>query len=191
MSISKNQLDLINSGLLDQLGQVNTPSLNDGDTLQNILQNVADFLTDELRESATMQNVIATKRLRSGIDPTPSKAEGSNVSVSIVMPDYWKYAEYGRRSGKRPPVKALEEWITAKGIPLKVKKGENSLMARHSLAMAISKKIGQKGTIKRFGYKGSGFVSAVMTPDNQRVIAEHVAQMAGRKIELFFSVGQK
>lgn len=190
MSISKSQLDAINSGVLDTLGDPNNPEFT-GTPMETALFNIAQKLVEDLRKSATAKNVVATKRLRSSIDPTPATSSGNTVEVSIVMEDHWKYAEYGRKKGKRPPIQAIEDWITAKGIPVRRSKGQSSqsvIDARKSLAFAIAKKIGARGTIKRFQYKGSNFIKSVMTRENIKIISQHLAELQGQKIRLYFKI---
>jgi len=192
MNINKAQLLYINSGELDKLGESN--ELVSGDALLN----VAQFLCDKLRESATRKNVVASKELRSGINTSDLVENGANVEVSIVMPLQWRYAEHGRKPTKRGHIagtpflwQSIEQWITAKGIPVRQNKGESKMTVlerRHGMAVAIANKIHKSGTIKRFGYKGSGFISEVMTPANQKIIAEHLAELVGKKIGLIFSV---
>ena len=192
MNINKAQLLYINSGELDKLGTWN--DLVSGDALLN----VAQFLVDKLRDSATAKGVVASKELRSGIDTSNLIKSGSNVEIAIVMPPQWRFAEYGRKPTKHGHIsgtpflwQSIEQWITAKGIPVRKNKGESKLTVlerRHGMAVAIANKIHKSGTIKRFGYQGSGFIATVMTPANQKVIAEHFAALVGKKIGLIFSV---
>jgi hypothetical protein len=188
MSISKSQLTALNSGVLESFGELESPDINEGVALERVLFNIAKRLTEDLRDSATKKGVVATKTLRSSIAPTPAFTNGDTVEVGIVMDKQWRYAEKGRRPGKRPPIKPIEEWITSKGIKLNPAKGQSTLEARHSLAIAISKKIGKKGTIKRFQYKGSGFIKSVLSKANMEIIAEHLAELQGQKIRLYFKV---
>lgn len=188
MSISKSQLDAINSGVLDTIGDIDSPDLADEGALDKMLFNIAKQLSDDLRKSATSKGVVATKELRSSIDPTQVKPIPDGLEVSIIMSPQWKYAEKGRKSGKRPPIRPIEEWITAKGIQPKPKKGQTTLEWRKSLAFAISRKIGKSGTIKRFQYKGSRFIAEVLTPDYIAIIANHLAEMQGKKIQLYFTL---
>lgn len=60
--------------------------------------------------------------------------------------DYIYYIEKGRKPGKRPPTKAIEQWITDKGLILRN-------ISKKSLAYLIAKKIGEEGTT---AYKQGG-----------------------------------
>ena len=55
------------------------------------------------------------------------------------------FVELGRRPGKRPPLKVIEEWVRIKRIA----KGPKS----RRVAIAIARKIGRKGTKGRFVMK--------------------------------------
>lgn len=188
MSISKSQLDALNSGVLEQIGELDSPDINEGVALEKVLFNIAKKLTEDLRDSATKKGVVATKTLRSSIAPTPAHTNGNIVEVAIVMDKQWRWAEKGRKPGKMPPIKALEKYITAKGIRLNPAKGQSTLEARHSLAYAFAIKIAKKGTIKRFQYRGSGFIKSVLSKANMEIIAEHLAELQGQKIRLYFKV---
>lgn len=68
---------------------------------------------------------------------------GNLFEVTFNAPEYWKYANYGRPPGKMPPVSAIEEWITRRRI---VPESNTSTPNATSLAYAIARKIGRKGT---------------------------------------------
>ena len=68
---------------------------------------------------------------------------GNLFEVTFNAPEYWKYANYGRPPGKIPPVSAIEEWITRRRI---VPESNTSTPNATSLAYAIARKIGRKGT---------------------------------------------
>ena len=194
MSISKSQLDALNKGLLDNIGiSANDPDLKAGNLLEEILQNVATQLTEALREQISEKNVVASKSLRSSVNPENAVTVADGVQVSIVMADYYQWVEDGRRKGKRPPIKSIEEWITEKGIQVRQSNKESTqsvLDRRRSMAFAIASKIAKRGTIKRFGYKGANFIKDVLTPQNIETIAQHLSEMAGRKIELYVTTQQ-
>ena len=186
--MKKAQLDFILSGELDKLGEVNSPSLNEGSTLNDILLAIAQAVTEELRKSATLKQGVATKELRSGIDTTDVTESADSISVGIVMPPQWRWAEYGRKKGKMPPIKSIEDWITAKGIRVRQSKAESKqtvLDRRRAMAFVIARKISKSGTIKRFGYKGSKFIQDVLTPDTMQTIANAIGMAAGKKIEIY------
>lgn len=185
-SINKSQLDFIASGELDKLG-VNPDVFADVSGNDVMLQ-LARVICMELRESATNKDVVATKRLRSSINPTDVRQEAQGLSVGIEMEDYWDDVEYGQRPGHAPSVKDIEEWIAAKGIQVRSYKGESSSNVRatqHQLAVLIANKIKRSGTIKRFGYKGSGFIKDVINEESLRVIGQFLAELQLKNIRAY------
>ena len=78
--------------------------------LSNILQAEFDILKIEfitkydqlgMRASGQFANEIRTE-----IIETPN-----NIIGRIYAPDYSNQLEYGRKSGKQPPSKAIEKWL--------------------------------------------------------------------------------
>ena len=65
--------------------------------------------------------------------------------IVFAAPQYWKWAEDGRRPGKMPPVSAIADWVTRRKIvPYSNKNGK--LPTTNQLAFVIAKKIGRDGT---------------------------------------------
>lgn len=89
--------------------------------------------------------------------------KGTDVlTITFNTQDYWKWVEFGRLNGKRPPVDAILKWIQDKQLPIEPrldKNGKTYLPTEKQLAFLISRSIGEKGTIKREGYKGSDIIS--------------------------------
>lgn len=192
MSISKAQLDAINRGALANLGKnANDPDLKSGSLLDDLLIGVASRLTEELRNKLTEKKTVATKDLRSSIDASEAYKIGSVVAVDIKMADYYPFVEKGRKPGLPPPIKSLEQWINAKEEvkkDVKPKPGQSMDDAIKSFAIAISRKIASKGTIKRFGYKGANFIEEVLSPQNIDTIAQHLSDAFGQRIILSVKV---
>ena len=69
--------------------------------------------------------------------------------VTISLADYWKYAEYGRKPGKMPPLDVIERWINVKRIlprPITLKSGKSVIPTIRQLSFLIARKIGREGT---------------------------------------------
>lgn len=69
--------------------------------------------------------------------------KGITYTVYLNLQSYWKYVEYGRRPGKRPPREAILEWIEAKPVIPREKNGVKP--TNEQLAFLISRSIGKKG----------------------------------------------
>jgi len=156
--------------------------------LADLVLGVAQRLVDALRQDITEKKLVATKNLRSSVNIGDFQENANGVTVPIEMANYYFWADQGRRKGKRPPIASIEEWISAKGIPVRKSKEQSTqsvLEARKSMALAIAKKIASKGTIKRFGYKGGNFIGDVLTPANIDAIAQHLGDALGCQPGLF------
>lgn len=190
--MNKAQLEAIASGILDTLGE--DPAKYDPSNLtaeQQIIQAAAQMITDDLRRSLQEKKGTASRDLLQSLEASRVTQTGDLVEAKIVGSEHWKYFEYGRKRGKRPPIKSIEEWITAKGIPVRKSKGESKLSVmerRRGMAFAIARSIGAKGTVKRFGYKGSGFVREVLTPENLQVISDALAKMYGERLAIYATI---
>lgn len=73
------------------------------------------------------------------------RQNGIAYEVGLNLEDYWRYVEYGRRPGKRPPVNAILEWIKVK--PVIPRPNDYGRIPRPTqLAWAIATKIAKVGT---------------------------------------------
>ena len=70
--------------------------------------------------------------------------KGNLFELSVSVPDYWQYAEYGRRSGKFPPPDEILKWIQFKRIVPSSHSGK--IPTTSQLVYLISRKIALKGT---------------------------------------------
>ena len=52
------------------------------------------------------------------------------------------------------------------------------------MAEAISRSIGKKGTIKRFGYKGSNYLSNVINPLSLQKLSSQLSEALGYQISI-------
>jgi hypothetical protein len=90
--------------------------------------------------------------------------KASEMGFQITGNDYLVVVDEGRGANKKPPpVKTgtLENWVATK-----VATGLDEKELRR-LTFAISKSIGKNGTIKRFGYQGSGLLDYVINKNNE------------------------
>ena len=69
---------------------------------------------------------------------------GSLFSLYFILPDYWQYAEYGRRPGKFPPPNAILKWVQFKKLVPYSNNGK--VPSTNQLVYLISRKIALKGT---------------------------------------------
>lgn len=69
---------------------------------------------------------------------------GHLFELYFMLPEYWIYAEEGRRPGKFPPPDAILKWIQFKRLVPKAYNGK--VPTTNQLVYLISRKIAQKGT---------------------------------------------
>ena len=192
MNITKAQLDAINKGLLDKFGIADSPMPNS--LLADLVIGVAQRLVDALKEDMRQKKLKATGNLIGETKVVDFQETPNGVTVPIEMASYYLWADQGRgrtrqgNNGGKFLWQSIEEWITAKGIPVRKSRqesGQSVLEARKSMAVAIAKKIHSRGTIKRFGYKGGNFIGDVLTPANIDAIAQHLGDALGKPITAY------
>lgn len=145
------------------------------------------------------------------------KIQGNTMVWRLEAAGYWRYVESGRGTGKQPPPKAMEKMVrgmeskngflaieeakkykklktTDRKIKKKSRKAEYE-QAVKSLAFIMGRAIGKKGTIKRFGYKGTDFVSTVLNDGRIDMLSKNIAYNIGQGLKIEFqgikSVGVK
>lgn len=97
---------------------------------QRVLEKWAPILAGRYSELANLSN--------------PITFQVDNLTITFNMPEYWKYIEYGRGSGKFPPPPAILDWITKKNILPRPINGITP--TNNQLAFLIGRKISREGT---------------------------------------------
>lgn len=111
--------------------------------INEAITNIADRMLDLYKNKLVDNNINASNTLHDNAS-TVIEVNGLTLSVSFNLEDYWKYVEYGRRPGKRPPLDAIEQWIKVKPIVPDPINGK--IPSTRQLAFLISRKIGMEGT---------------------------------------------
>ena len=187
MNISKADLARLDD-LLKTIGIDEATAGMGGSVLGDAMVGVAQVIIDKLKQSAMEKGVKATGNLVQSIRADFPSVTPQGITVAIEMADYYQWVDSGRGKGRRPPIASIEQWISAKGIQVRQPKGESKqsvLDRRKSMAIAIANKIASKGTIKRFGYKGSNFIADVLTQQNVDTIAQKLSDITGLRISAF------
>jgi hypothetical protein len=107
------------------------------------ITNIVERMLELYRNQLIDKNINASNTL-SNTATTIVEVDGTSLMVSFNLEDYWKYVEYGRRPGKRPPIDAIEQWIKVKPIIPDPINGR--VPTTKQLAFLISRKIGMEGT---------------------------------------------
>lgn len=134
---------------------------------------------DRVRKNIDEYDFNSSGNLRQSLKALPQKPNRKGITVRIEIEDYWQSLEKGLPKGTKVPLDAIVQWLMDKAIPIKplksisemavkskklkkVKKEMAQLsviLIRKKIANAIVKKIEEKGTIKRFNYKGKPFLT--------------------------------
>lgn len=123
----------------------------------NLLNQMGVEIVDETQTLLARKNKNATHRLSNSIDYTIKRERGQFI-LQINYADHGKYVLRNPRfNGKMPPVKAIEEWLLAKKIPIgngkRANLGGNNLNRQDrrrelkSMAWAIAKSIKRRGML--------------------------------------------
>lgn len=88
-------------------------------------------VVNEMKTRLRTLNKIATGKLINSLG-FKIKEGADEVEFDFVSVNYSKYVDKGRRPGKRPPLRKIQEWCRVKGIPKRA-------------AYPIAKKIGERG----------------------------------------------
>lgn len=111
--------------------------------INQAITNIVERMLELYRNQLIDKNINASNTL-SNTATTIVEVDGTTLSVSFNLEEYWKYVEYGRRPGKRPPIDAIERWIKVKPIIPDPINGR--VPTTKQLAFLISRKIGMEGT---------------------------------------------
>lgn len=139
------------------------------------LVKIFEETVEALRKSAEAKGLDASGVLLASIKFEPKRL-GDILRFQLTMADYYQWVDEGRKPGKFPPLKAILEWMRFKGIVPRNARGKkiNNERARRGLAYVIARSIARKGTIKRFGHKGSNFYTEVIP--SEKVFVDKVVK---------------
>lgn len=99
--------------------------------------------------------------------------------ISFELEDYWKYVEYGRKSGKMPPISAIEDWIRVK--PVIPDSTSGRIPDTRQLAFLIARKIGRDGTPPQLPLKRT--IESPETDSLLNLIKQEIIQQVKTYIE--------
>jgi len=189
MNISKADLAKLDA-LLPTIGIDEKTAGMGGTVLSDAMVFVAQVIIDKLKQSAREKDLKATNNLIQSITAGFPSVTPQGIEIEISMADYWERVEDGQKPGTWPHMPSLIQWVGAKASVKRIalqRKGKNQSVdaAIKSFAAVIAKKIHSKGTIKRFGYKGSGFIADVLTQQNVDTIAQKLSDLTGLRLQAY------
>jgi hypothetical protein len=160
------------SALFERYGKIFVDS-----TQRTLAQYVPDAETGKLYQSIAFDVQIVGKVWR----------------FTIMMEDYWKFVDEGRKPGKNPPLKPIVEWINSKpSVKAKFNLTRNKQKLKRvkklgdikatpqvlSAAIAIQRTIGKRGT------KATRFVSKNINEEVLQKIKDDIAIITSKNIKI-------
>lgn len=134
-----------------------------------VLSKEFNLLKDDLIKAYDAKGMRASGKFAESLEV---RVQG--LTAQLWGEDYAQQLETGRKSGRFPPISAIEQWIKDKGIANRIE-GQISIS---SLAFLIARKIAQSGW-KREEYGGVELISSVVTDERiQKIIDEVGAEQA-------------
>ena len=107
--------------------------------IRNICEQIAQVYRDKMSNAGYDSNGELMKFT------WVTEYNGNLFELYFNLPDYWQYAENGRRPGKFPPPDAILRWIQVKRlVPRPGRDGK--LPSTNQLVYLISRKIALEGT---------------------------------------------
>jgi len=106
------------------------------------IEQIAERIVDAYRNTLTEKGIDATGSLGQTASAIVT-LNGDRLIISLDLEYYWKYVEYGRRSGKMPPIAPIENWIKVKPVVPNPVNGK--VPTSKQLAFLIARKIGREG----------------------------------------------
>lgn len=110
------------------------------------------------------RNMNATGRSKSMIEYKVKDNKGI-----LYGPDHIEFMERGRKPGGFPPLKGIQDWCIAKGIPVE---------AAYPIALTIAK----KGTVLHRRGEKSGILSKTITPRRLEAFAKDYLEEKGTEL---------
>jgi hypothetical protein len=130
----------------------------------NILKEEFDLIKADLIKAYDAKGMRASGNWANSLE-----VNVKGLSATLVGEKYSEQLEFGRKAGKQPPSKAIEQWIRDKGLSSRIE-GNISIS---SLAYLIARKIAREGW-RRDGYGGVDLISQVVTPQRMQSIIDRV-----------------
>ena len=120
-------------------------------SLRKVLQEYGDYFIQQARNDLGKNKSYASGKLGDTMT-TDVQIYDDHFEVNIILQDYWRYVEEGRRPGKFPPVNRIKDWIAIKPVhPYPTSSGR--LPTVDQLAFLIGRKIARDGITPRPFFK--------------------------------------
>ena len=142
-----------------------------------------DIFVSKLKQTLKADRTYASGRTHDSIKGR-SVISGNSIGYQIESKSagnsqysMLEIIDKGRRPGKQPPVQAIMYWMEQKGVQPRTSSGKYAKSSESNLKWAaynIARAIGQRGTIKRYGYGGSDILNFVFK-SREEAMTEDIA----------------
>ena len=138
----------------------------------DVIAATIDAFIKDVRSNIDTMGLDASGKLKASIAPLPTITANGVLKIRIELEDYWKDVDQGTKpkgATKENIAKMLPDimkWISNKPSVQRLSK----VKKRETLAYLITRAILRKGTIKRFGYKGSKFLSSELPGFKENIL---------------------
>jgi hypothetical protein len=155
--------------------------------IEIVLKKYGRLFEQDLKGKVRKDKTIATSKALNSIS---SNAKGNTLSIEFS--EVLGILSDGITVRKYPNQEAIIKWMKDKGIRPKNYKGVSSgasIENRYkSSAFLISRAIKEKGTIKRFGHKGTGVLDVLLpTSKLMTQLTDELSDVVGEEINLLFN----
>lgn len=138
-------------------------------TSEEVLEQELNLIKVELVQRHNELGMRASGKWASSLSENV-EAIKSRIIGSVEGENYTSQLIYGRKPGKFPPIKSIEEWIVAKPIAI----ADNISIS--TLAFLIARKIAKEGT-KYYKQGGTNLIEEIITPKRIQRIINRVYQL--------------
>ena len=143
--------------------------------IQDLIEDVASYIKIQYLEA--IKNHVRKDSPLNNIT-VDVNYQGDYYNILFNVADYWEYFENGRRPGKMPPPRIIENWIKVKRIIPKPINGK--IPTTKQLAFVISRHIGENGVKGKHIFEKVLFSPKV---DNKiKIMKENIANSVLNKI---------
>tara|TARA_R100000742_G_C4237222_1_gene57598 strand:+ start:135 stop:641 length:507 start_codon:yes stop_codon:yes gene_type:complete len=131
------------------------------------VENLGRKLVEDLRKELVAQGHVAKGLLHDTLEFKVSHSR-NDIILHINGQGYAEFVERGRKKGKRPPLKAIYDWVVTKGI-------SDPKKSQRSIAFAIATAIGRHGTPLRGSYEHTrngrrkNFISITLRKNKEQI----------------------
>jgi hypothetical protein len=187
MSIASNQKKYLQSLQLEELGTDGDIHVVLNSQLDKALYRYGQQLIPQLRSNLEKDKTVASGELKRSLNFATKTVSNSLLRFEVRAADYWIDVNDGKEAGTVVEIDDIVDWIAHKGIKVRESSAQStrSVMEKsRSLASLIARAIYTNGTISRFNYGGTGFLTKEINDQALVDLSLYLTQITGKTILL-------